>query len=355
MTRFFKRALYIALSFIVFLGFAAIIWPEADYVPYEGDAAYRAQALAYPVAPMPADWTVSTYSAPDGTAIHYGQSGARESAKATVVFVPGYTSAIDFYGDQYAMLTARGYHVVALDLRGQGRSGRYRDSHPEKLYARDFSVYGDDIAGVLTQAELGAQRPVILMGMSFGGAAVTRALIDHDLNVHSALLLAPAYRPNTAPYSIQTAKALVGVARAFGKGKRYGFGQGDWKPDGLDMTRPTLCGSYPERLYTRDAMYMRHPELRVGGATSNWIGEIIENGEFVTQAENLKRLGSVPITMIAAANDVIIDSSVSERACEDGIEGCKLVVIPETGHCLTLENDKVINAIHDELDAMLER
>lgn len=357
MKSFFRRAVYFLASFAVFLLLAVIIWPEADEVPYEADAAYIAQAQDYTVPVLPADWRTAEYIAADGTPIHYGQSGDMNKAKATIVIVPGYTSAIDFYGDQYDMLTARGYHVLALDLRGQGRSGRHRASHPQKMWVKDFSVYGDDIAGVLGEVGLaGSQKhAVILMGTSFGGAAVTRALIDHDLEVAGALLLAPAYRPNTAPYSVETTKRLVGAARFLGKGKRYGFGQGDWVPDGLDMTQPTTCGSYPARLYTRDVMYMRDPSLRVGGATSNWIGEMIENGEYVTHPDNAARLDGTRITMIAASEDVIIDSPFSEGACTELFSECKLVVIPNTGHCLTLENDNVINTIYDEADALLER
>jgi len=343
MKSFFRRAVYFLASFAVFLLLAVIIWPEADEVPYEADAAYIAQAQDYKVPVLPADWRTAEYIAADGTPIHYGQSGDMNKAKATIVIVPGYTSAIGFYGDQYDMLTAR--------------SGRHRASHPQKMWVKDFSVYGNDIAGVL--GEVGVigdkKRPVILMGTSFGGAAATRALIDHDLNVAGALLLAPAYRPNTAPYSIKTTKRLVRAARLLGKGKRYGFGQGDWEPDGLDMTQPTECGSYPARLYTRDVMYMRDPSLRVGGVTSNWVGEIIENGEYVTHPDNAARLDGTPITMIAASEDVIIDSPFSETACTELFSECKLVIIPDTGHCLTLENDNVINTIYDEADALLER
>lgn len=357
MKSFLRRVFYFLASFAVFLILAVLIWPEADEVPYKADAAYTAQVAAYAVPELPSDWRTAEYIAADETPIHYGQSGNIENAKATIVIVPGYTSAIDFYGDQYEMLTERGYHVLAIDLRGQGRSGRHRESHPQKMWVKDFSVYGNDIAGVLSEVGLPGveKRPVILMGTSFGGAVVTRALIDHELDVKGALLLAPAYRPNTAPYSVETTKRLVGAARLLGKGKRYGFGQGDWVPDGLDMTQPTTCGRYPPRLYTRDVMYMRNPELRVGGATSNWIGEMIENGEYVTKAQNAAKLDGTPITMIAASEDVIIDSPFSEAACTEVFSQCKLVVIPNTGHCLTLENDNVINTIFDEADRLLER
>ena len=356
MKSFLRRALYFVLSFALFLLMAVFIWPEAAPVPYQADDAYRAQALAYKVAPLPEDWTTSKVTAADGTNIHVGQSGDRRNAKATILFVPGYTSAIDFYGDQYDMLTARGFHLAAMDLRGQGRSDRHRESHPQKMYVKDFSVYGDDIQAVITALKLGKDKdkPLIVMGMSLGGAAVTRAAQDHDTGAAGLLLLAPAYRPFTPPYNFQTAKKVVGIGRLFGKSKRYLAGQTDWIPDGLDMTVPTDCGRYPPRLYTRDAMYMRDETLRVGGMTFSLMGEMLENGEMVTSS---KRAGDLdmPITVIIPERDVIVDSSISEAVCTDGFPDCKLVELPETGHCLTLENDKALNAMWDEAEALLAR
>lgn len=353
MKTFLRRAGALLLTFALFLIFAIFIWPEADPVDYEASDEYRAQALAYAVPDLPADWTTRDIAMADGTTIHVGQSGDPETAKATILFVPGYTSAIDFYGDQYDMLTARGFHLVAMDLRGQGRSSRHRESHPQKMYVKDFSVYGDDINAVIKDLELAGDKPLILMGMSLGGAAVTRAAQDHDTGADALLLLAPAYRPMTPPFDFKTARRVVGVGRLFGKSKRYLDGQTDWVPDGLDMTAPTDCGRYPPRLYTRDAMYMRDPSLMVGGMTFSLMGELLENGEIVTQPERLGAM-DMPVTIVVPERDVIVDSEVSLAAC-DALSDCKAVEIPKSGHCLTLENDDVLNAMWDEAEGLLGR
>ena len=353
MKRFLRRAAALLLTFALFVVLAIFIWPEAKPVAYVADDAYRAQALAYPVPDLPADWTTRKIAMADGTKIHVGQSGNRETAKATLLFVPGYTSAIDFYGDQYDMLTARGFHLVAMDLRGQGRSGRHRESHPQKMYVKDFSVYGDDIAQVITALDLAGGKPLVLMGMSLGGAAVTRAAQDHDTGAEALLLLAPAYRPFTPPYDFEQGKRIVALGRMFGKSERYLAGQTDWVPDGLDMTVPTDCGRYPPRLYTRDAMYMREPSLMVGGMTFSLLGEMLENGEIVTQPDRLAAM-DMPVTIVLPERDVIVDSTIAEAAC-NGMADCKATEIPESGHCLTLENDDVLNAMWDEAEGLLGR
>ena len=353
MKRFLRRAAALLLTFALFAFLAIFIWPEAKPVAYVADDAYRAQALAYPVPDLPADWTTRKVPMADGTKIHVGQSGNRETAKATLLFVPGYTSAIDFYGDQYDMLTARGFHLVAMDLRGQGRSGRHRESHPQKMYVKDFSVYGDDIAQVIDALDLAGGKPLVLMGMSLGGAAVTRAAQDHDTGAEALLLLAPAYRPFTPPYDFEQGKRIVALGRMLGKSERYLAGQTDWVPDGLDMTVPTDCGRYPPRLYTRDAMYMREPSLMVGGMTFSLLGEMLENGEIVTQPDRLAAM-DMPVTIVLPERDVIVDSTIAEAAC-NGMTDCKATEIPKSGHCLTLENDDVLNAMWDEAEGLLGR
>lgn len=354
MKKFMRRAGYLmsALAAVLFMAF--LIWPESKPVDYVAGDDFKAQVAAFNVPELPKDWTIQKVAMTDGTTIHVGQSGDRDSAKASILMVPGYTSSIDFYGDQYDMLTARGFHVVAMDLRGQGRSSRHRADYPQKLYVKDFSVYGDDIAAVTAKLKLGSDKPLVIMGTSLGGAAVTRAAQDHDLGDARLLLLAPAYRPSTPPLSFNSAKRVIDTARFLGKGERYIFGQTDWVPDETDFSVTTDCGSYPARLHTRDAMYMRAPELRVGGMTINLIGEMLENGEIVTAPKRAAAM-DMPVTMITAERDVIIDTSISEAACTDGFPDCKLIKMPDTLHCLTLENDAIITAIYDEAETLLAR
>ena len=332
-----------------------VVWPEKKHKLYTPDEAYVQQALAYNVPAMPSDWSDHVLPVSrNGAEIYYGQTDNADSAKAHIIMVPGYTSSVHMYGEHIAMLRARRFHVVAMDLRGQGRSSRYRAEQPEKLYIDDFSTYAADLKKVVdTLPDTG--KPVIIMGTSFGGAVATRAAGEFaNLGADGLLLLAPAYRPLTPPMSVDMAKSVLGVSKALGKSKHYIAGQGPWRPDGLDMTLPSDCSSYPPRLYLRDALYVREPELRVGGATVQWMSEMIENGEVVTSEAFMRQL-TLPITVIAADTDVIVDNPVIEQACTEGFPNCRLVKLPGTGHCLTLENDDVLVRIWDEADRLASK
>lgn len=340
--------------FIVVALLAIRFWPEKPHVIYEPPADYVERTKAYNVPPFPEGWTFDYYTAEDGTKIRWGQTARKDNAKGTLIFIPGYTSTLEMAGDVFLQLSNRGYHVMGYDIRGQGGSDRHRPEQPEKLYVKDFSVYGDDLNGFVKSLPEDIPRPLMIMGSSLGGAVATRGVGDHDMAVEGLVLLAPAYQPLTAPYSIGQIKLMGGLAKLFGKEKYFALGLGPWRPDGLDLTQPSDCSSYPERLYLRDVNYVRHPALRVGDVTPNFLGEMIENGEIVTDSRYAAKL-NVPITMIVADVDVIINSPVSEAACTDIFPDCKLVELPGTGHCLTLEDDTVFAAMWDEVDRLHAR
>lgn len=354
MKTFFRRVLLGLLLIVLLALLALLFWPEAKYEPHEPSDEYLKRSAAYLVPDLPPDWTYHMHEAEDGLKVRWGETGNRAGGRATVLFIPGYTSTLDIHGDHIYGLASRGYHVVGIDLRGQGGSERHRESHPEKLWAENFGVYSDDVAEIIRAKNFGTDRPLILLGSSFGGHAALRAAADHDVPIAGMVLLAPAYAPNTAPYTLAQTKRLGKIAVSIGRSEEYAPGQGNWKPDSQDLTLPSDCASYPPRLYMRDAIFVRHPEQRVGGVTNQWVYGMITSGEYLREDEVEAKI-DMPITMIAAERDVIIDSKVSEDACTDGLPNCTLKIYPDTGHCLTLENDDVLTKIYDDVDEIFEQ
>ncbi len=352
--RLIKRLSIGLLGLLVLLYAVIWVWPEEAYKPYEVSDEYKARIEAYNLPDMPSGWTYKTFTVRDGTKLRWGEGPVNPEAKATVVLIPGYTGSIRMYGDHVTQLSARGYHVITYDIRGQGGSQRYRSEHPENLYVKDFSVYGDDLAEFMDHISVDRPGPKIIAAISFGGAVAVRASGDYPDTADGLMLLAPAYVPNTAPYSISQMKILASIVKFFGKSKHFAPGVGPWVPDSLTLSGVSDCGSHQERLYLRDAVYTKFPEERVGGPTTNWISEIIENGEIVRAPDFISKI-DIPVTTIAAENDTIVDGAVVEEVCRSGFPDCKLVVPPGSGHCLTLENDKILATIWDETDALLAR
>lgn len=351
----FKRIFKFFLIALILGVITIFVWPEKAYEPYSVDAAYQAQVDAFVIPDVPPDWEWKTFTAKDGTKLRWGETGNKDAAKASLIWVPGYTATLDMYGEHFDDFARRGYHVIGLDLRGQGGSERHRPEQPEKMWIKDFSVYSDDVAEFIQSLPRREGRPLILTGASFGGHVVTRTVGDHpQLPVDGLYLIAPAFRPQSAPYTFEQAKSLMQVSKWFGKSRHYVYGQKDWRPDGLDYTQGSDCSSNPTRLYLRDAVFTRKPEQRVGGITNQYGLEFFKSSEYLLADGYLEKLKR-PVTIISATNDTFVVTDYNSRACQDRIPNCREVTPPNTGHCLSQESDAVLETMYDEMDALLAK
>lgn len=352
-----KQILFVFLGLLILSVIGVFAWPEQSYEPYEVSPSYRAQVNAFNIPDMPDDWTWDMFTSEDGVNLRYGQTGNANAAKATVVIIPGYTATMDMYGEQAADIAARGYHVVGIDMRGQGGSDRARPSHPEKLLIEDFRVYSNDVALFLQSLDLPADRKLIIMGMSFGGHVAFRVGAEHSDLVDGLLLLAPALRPKGGDMSFEQSLTILRIGDALGKDVRYVPGNTNWKPaseDNLLKVGIEYCASSPERLPMRDAIFTLRPEQRVGGVTFSWGREFFGSSNFVLQdgyPESISR----PVTMIHAEVDDFVETEVNKTVCENRMSDCVSVPIKGAGHCLTQETDSILEIIYTALDNLVGR
>jgi len=110
-------------------------------------------------------------------------------ARAHVVFVHGLGEhrRARPYVPLYGKLAAKGYAVLAFDLRGHGAS------EGPRLYARNFAILVQDVARAVEVAADDAQgRPVFLIGGSLGGLLALAAALDPHDNLAGVIAAAPA-------------------------------------------------------------------------------------------------------------------------------------------------------------------
>lgn len=106
----------------------------------------------------------------------YGQDGGR----LPVICIPGLTRNSRDFEDVAPGLAALGRRVLAVDLRGRGRSERSADP---KSYAP--RVYADDMAALL--ASIGAKRAIFL-GTSLGGLVTMTLAVRNPGVIGGAIL-----------------------------------------------------------------------------------------------------------------------------------------------------------------------
>ena len=342
---------------LVLLGVLAFFfWPEKKYKPYQVSKEFQAQVDNFYLPDMPPDWQWKTFEAVDGTKLRWGETGNGAAAKATLIMVPGYTATMSMYPEHVDMLARRGYHVVGIDMRGQGGSERHRKSQPEKLWVDDFKDYSDDLAGFIKTLPRLDNQPVIPVGMSFGGHVSLRMAGDHSGLVDGLFLMAPAIEPKAGDMSFEQAKSLMGWARRLGKSKRYLQGNENWKPfqEDLSVANIDLCASNPKRLPNRDVVFTRNPAERVGGVTAQWGAEFFESSEFIRAEGYLENI-DIPLTIVSAEVDHFVVTAVNQAACDGRLPHCQKLDLKGAGHCLMQESDAHLEEIFDGLDALLER
>jgi pimeloyl-ACP methyl ester carboxylesterase len=126
--------------------------------------------------------TMQAASSPDGAAREsytrvgalslYVRQWAAPSRRPSIMLVHGLASNSRLWDGAAEALAGRGYHVVAVDQRGHGRSDKPDDGY-------DMATVAADLAGLITG--LGLERPVVA-GQSWGGNVVVElALRRPDL------------------------------------------------------------------------------------------------------------------------------------------------------------------------------
>ena len=348
----------IALALILLLGLGAIIfymWPQPKYEAGQPSAEFLKNAESFYVPPLPTDWTFQDFTTDDGRRLRWGETGNRNAAKATLVFVPGYGGVFEMYGEQIDLLAERGFHVIGFEARGMGGGDRDDPKQPEQMNPSDFKTYSDDFASFYNQHVAPIDHDKAVLAISFGAHLSMRAIGEHDLNVQAYVGSAPALRLLTGS-DLSHDEVMKGLTlmRKLGRGEYFVPGFGNWMPYSDDLTVSKPCGSYPERLYRRDVVFKDRLDLRTGGPTVNWVLEIDESGSNYMTSEAFKTSFKVPTKFLLADKDAIIDSDYAENLCSE-IESCESEYLTNTGHCLWVERDEVLFKIFDSIDDLLAK
>lgn len=124
-----------------------------------------------------------------------------------LLLVHGFTGAKEDFGDWFEALAARGWHVVAPDLRGHGHSTR-----PDDEAEYDFERYADDLAALADA--LGWDR-FVLLGHSMGGMVAQVLALRAPDRIRALILMDTLHGP-LAHVDRELAGAAAGIARTRG-------------------------------------------------------------------------------------------------------------------------------------------
>ena len=132
---------------------------------------------------------MTTITTGDGLELRVRADEPASAARARIVLIHGIGDQVDGvpYVTAAAALSARGFAVRRLELRGHGLSGGRR------VYVRAWSEFRDDVGGFVDLVV--AERPtlpVFLAGISMGGLIVTNLAAHRPEGLRGVIALAPA-------------------------------------------------------------------------------------------------------------------------------------------------------------------
>jgi len=236
-----------------------------------------------------------------------------------IMLVHGFTADKSEVSEVLEPLAERGWHAVAPDLRGHGRSG-----HPTGSAAYSFETLATDVLALADH--LGWDR-LALVGHSMGGAVAQLVALDHPERL-AGLILASTFHGPVKGISLELVELGSWVVRASGMA-------------GLAQALAARRSDNPESV----AAFERMQEARPGYAAQSahrlestspdmWLALA---PAFVTQGDRLDRLRSLDVptaVVVGELDDTMLDDCLR---LADTIPGASLTVVPGAGHVPQLE------------------
>ncbi|NJP49313.1 alpha/beta fold hydrolase [Streptomyces sp. SBST2-5] len=280
--------------------------------------------------------------------------GRTSPAPVTVVFSHGYCLNQDSWHFQRAAL--RGVvRTVHWDQRSHGRSARGA-AQLERGEPVTIEQLGRDLKAVIDAAA--PEGPLVLVGHSMGGMTVM-ALADQypelvrDRVVGVALVGTSSGRLGEVNFGLPVAgvnavrRVLPGVLKALGQ-------RAELVEKGRRATADLFAGIIKRYSFASrdvDPAIARFAERMIESTPIDVVAEYYPAFNDHDKTEALAHFAGLPVLVLAGVQDLVTPSEHSE-AIADALPDAELVLVPDAGHLVMLEQPEVVT---DRLADLLTR
>ena len=265
---------------------------------------------------------MSTITVKDGTTIYYKDWGKGP----VVTFSHGWPLNSDAWDSQLHYLAENGFHVVAHDRRGHGRSS-------QAWSGNDMNGYADDLAAVIEALDL---KDVTLVGHSTGGGEVTRYIGRHGTKRVAAAILIGA----VPPILVKSASNPEGIPIEVFDGLRSSLVKDRsqfWKDFAI-----MFYGANRPNAKVSQGMLDQFWLWSMQGGLKNVYDSIKAFSE-TDFNEDLKKF-DVPTLVMHGEDDQIVPINISGKKSAKLIKGAKEMFYPGLPHGLTATHVDQVNA-----------
>ena len=287
-----------------------------------------------PLYDLPGDVSEHDIDAPDGGTVHLVERGSGRP----LLLIHGVTLQAGIWAPQMHMLADR-YRVLAMDVRGHGRSRAGTDGLGRKAAARD-------VAAVLSHLDL---HDVVIVGHSMGGMILME--FAGDFPEELSRRVAGLVFMNTAAHQLLP-RGVLPVAQATGRRVRRRFEAGrpvPQRPIGEDdlswMMARTAFGARPSgRAVEQLRSYME--QVPQSTSVPSWI-DIFDH-----DARDALRATRTPSLILVGSRDLLTPVYAARRIASF-LPGSRLEVLAGAGHQLMQERPAELARLIDEFSSAL--
>jgi pimeloyl-ACP methyl ester carboxylesterase len=208
--------------------------------------------------------------------------------------------------------------ILAPDLRGHGDSQAVPGPYSMDLFADDLAAFLD---------ALRIDEPVVLCGLSMGGYIAFAFYRKYAHRLRGLILAATRAIPDS-PEARQGREAAALLARQRGIAVI------------AEGMAPRLLS--PKTLQSRPELVQRVREIMLHSSLEGVLGDLDGLKDRPDSSPTLAQI-NLPTLVIAGADDQLIPLEETE-AMRNAIAHSQMVVIPDAGHLLNLEQPQVFNA-----------
>lgn len=321
--------------------FSSLIYTALSTQAIE-ETSLKARFMSELVPSMQQSYQRGSFSGVDGIKINYYYR-LQANPRGVIVVTPGQSESSLKYAELLYDLKDSGYAIYIIDHRGQGESGRML-SDSTKSYVRSFQDYVDDFnTFVKTIVHPEHYKKSFILAHSMGGAIASGFLAHNPKAVSAVILSAPVMKINTGRFGTLGADIVANFLKFIGHETDLAPTQKPYDPN--ERFEGNTVTSSPMRFQAEKDLYNKYPQLRVGGATVNWVKESLE---YTTWLRYTPDLYQVPTLMLQAGRDQLVMPSGENLSCEVlSPDFCKLVKIENSQHEILMEQDSIrTNALH---------
>jgi len=265
-------------------------------------------------------------------------------AKANIVISSGRTESMVKYQELIYDLNRNGYSVYILDHRGQGYSQRVTED-TQMGHVNNFFNYVLDLREFVSLI-VPKDRELILLGHSMGGAIASLYVQSYPKDFDLLILSSPMHQPIVLNSFLSdfACRFLVKTGINFESyvpgGKSYDKSQHKFKNNPFTHSK--------SRYEVVKTAYEKESSTKIGAPSVGWLYEACMWSE---KSVDMARKIEIPVLLLQASEDKIVNASAQEEFCENVSGGCELVIIKGANHEMFIERDslrkEVLNSLLD--------